>query len=161
MPFYYLREGRYVFIVVCLSVSNFAQKLPNTFAWNFQEGWQWANEQMVKFWWRIGSPSGFVTVGRYGKWYQSTALHNTAVLGRHCHSNYNIITSPALSGGMHCPSESALFSRLASYLSEVANFPTSRVFGTPIWCAHIGIQKARILGYHVALFLWLYVWSFW
>jgi len=24
----------------------------------FREGWQWANEQMIKFWWRSGSPSG-------------------------------------------------------------------------------------------------------
>jgi len=37
---YYLRQGGYVFVVVCLpvclSVSNFAQKLPNGFAWSFQ-----------------------------------------------------------------------------------------------------------------------------
>jgi len=25
----------------------------------FMEGWQWANEQMIKFWWRSGSPSGY------------------------------------------------------------------------------------------------------
>jgi len=35
---------------------------------------------MIEFWWRPGSPStgifsGFVTIGRYGKWYQPTALH--------------------------------------------------------------------------------------
>jgi len=23
----------------------------------FVEGWQWANEQMIKFWWRSGSGS--------------------------------------------------------------------------------------------------------
>ena len=38
--FYYLRQGGYVFVVVCLSVclsvSNFAQKLLNGFAWNFK-----------------------------------------------------------------------------------------------------------------------------
>ena len=27
---------------------------------NFSEGWQWASEQMTKFWWRFGSPSGYV-----------------------------------------------------------------------------------------------------
>jgi len=36
----YLRQGGYVIVAVCLSVclsvSNFAQKLPNGFAWNFQ-----------------------------------------------------------------------------------------------------------------------------
>ena len=40
---------------VCLSVSKFAQKLPNGFAWNFRKGWQWANEQIIKFWWWSGS----------------------------------------------------------------------------------------------------------
>jgi len=48
----YLHHGGYVIVVVCLSVcvyvSNFAQKLPNGFAWNFREGWQWASEQMIK-----------------------------------------------------------------------------------------------------------------
>jgi len=38
-------------LFVCLSVSNFAQKLLNVFAWNFQGGWQWADEQMIRFWW--------------------------------------------------------------------------------------------------------------
>ena len=37
---YYLCQGGYVFVVVCLpvclSVSNFAQKLPNGFAWSIQ-----------------------------------------------------------------------------------------------------------------------------
>jgi len=55
----YLCHGRCVVAVVCLFVSDFAQK-------NFQtdlheilrEGWQWASEQMVKFSWRSGSPSG-------------------------------------------------------------------------------------------------------
>jgi len=33
VPFsFYFRQGGYVFVVVCLSVSNFAQKLPNRFA---------------------------------------------------------------------------------------------------------------------------------
>ena len=34
--FHDLRQGGYVFIVVCLSVSNSAQKLPNGFAYNFK-----------------------------------------------------------------------------------------------------------------------------
>jgi len=52
---FYLRQGGYVFVVVCLFVSNFAQKLPNGFACNFGEGWQPAIEQTIKFWWRSGS----------------------------------------------------------------------------------------------------------
>jgi len=44
---YYLRQGGYVFVVVCLSISNFAQKLLNRFAWNFQRRLamgQWTND---------------------------------------------------------------------------------------------------------------------
>jgi len=47
------------FVCICLPVSNFAQKLSIWFAWIFREGWQWANEQTIKFWWRSGSPSGY------------------------------------------------------------------------------------------------------
>jgi len=28
----------------------------------FRKGWQWANEQTIKFWWRSGSLSGYRTV---------------------------------------------------------------------------------------------------
>jgi len=28
----------------------------------FREGWQWANEQMMKFLWRSGSPTGYRVV---------------------------------------------------------------------------------------------------
>jgi len=51
----------------------------------FSEGWQWANEQMFKFCWRSGSPSGygFAAIGRHEKWYQSTALRDAAVQGVH------------------------------------------------------------------------------
>ena len=40
----------------------------------FREGWQWANEQMIRFGsdpdhrLNTGLFSGFVTIGRYGKW---------------------------------------------------------------------------------------------
>ena len=60
---------------VCLSATlrkNFQTDLHEI----FREGWQWASEQNIKFWWRSVSPSdgysdcfgGFVTIGRYGKW---------------------------------------------------------------------------------------------
>jgi len=52
---YYLRQGGCVFVVVCLFVSDFAQKLRTDLHDIFGEGWQWANEQTVKFWWRSGS----------------------------------------------------------------------------------------------------------
>jgi len=58
--YYYLHwEGYFLSLFVCLFVSNFGQKLPNGFAWNFQEGWQWASEQNIKFLWRSASPSGY------------------------------------------------------------------------------------------------------
>jgi len=48
---------------VCLSVcllttlcKNFQMDLHEI----FREGWQWANEQMIKFRWQSGSPSGYV-----------------------------------------------------------------------------------------------------
>jgi len=50
---FFLRQGGYVFAVVCLSVclsvSNFAQKVGTDLREIFREGWQWANEQMIKF----------------------------------------------------------------------------------------------------------------
>ena len=59
---YYLRQEAYVIVVVCLSVclsvcllatlrKNFRTDLHEI----FREGWQWASEQMNKFWWRPGS----------------------------------------------------------------------------------------------------------
>jgi len=62
----YLRQGGYVIVVVCLfvclsvcvSVCQLAT-LRKDFRMDlheiFREGWQWANEQIVKFWWRSGS----------------------------------------------------------------------------------------------------------
>ena len=72
-----IHQGGYAFVVVCLFVSLLA-----ILRKNFQK---WASEQMIKFWRRSGSPSGlfsgFVTIGRYGKWYQTTALRDAAVHG--------------------------------------------------------------------------------
>jgi len=56
--------------------------------------------------WIQGLFSGFVTIGKYGKWYQPTALRDAGI----------VITSPAhdrqprqtcLGGGMHCPSDTS------------------------------------------------------
>ena len=50
----YLRQGGYVFIIVCLLATlskNFQTDLHEI----FREGRQWADEQMIKFWWRSGS----------------------------------------------------------------------------------------------------------
>jgi len=56
----YLRQEAYVVVVVCSSVfSNFLWKLQTDLHEIFSEGWQWANEETVKFWWRFESPSGY------------------------------------------------------------------------------------------------------
>jgi len=49
-------------LFVCLSVSNFAQTDLHEI---FREGWQWAIEQMIKFWWRSGSWVRIVTLVRW------------------------------------------------------------------------------------------------
>jgi len=72
---------RICFVVVCLSVSNFMRKLPNGFAWNFQGRWavgQWTNDEIsmaIRITvWIQGLFSGFVTIGRYGKWWTDINL---------------------------------------------------------------------------------------
>jgi len=71
---------------------------------------------MIEFWWRSASPSGYrdclpdssllgnTESGISGLW--CTMLQCMACTNRHHHSNYDVITSPALGGGMHCPSAS-------------------------------------------------------
>jgi len=51
---FFLRQGGYVIIVVCLSVCLLAT-LHENFRTDFQEIY---NEQVIKLWWRSGSPSG-------------------------------------------------------------------------------------------------------
>jgi len=54
---YYLRQGAYVFVVVCLLATLRKPPLPTDLHEIFREGWQWAIEQDIKFRWRSGSPS--------------------------------------------------------------------------------------------------------
>jgi len=55
----------------------------------FREGWQWGNEQVLNFGGDLhhhldaGIVSVFVTIGRYGKLYQPSALRDAAVHGMH------------------------------------------------------------------------------
>jgi len=92
-----------------------------------RDGWQWASEQMIKFYWRSESPSGHRdcfpdslllgdTESRINR-LRCATLQCSACNSRHRHSNYDVITSPAhdrqprqmcLGGGMHCPSVSGL-----------------------------------------------------
>jgi len=52
-------------VVVCLSVSNFAQKLVNGFAWNFQLRLALGQWKMIKFWWQSGWRIRFATLVRH------------------------------------------------------------------------------------------------
>jgi len=56
----YLHQGGYVIVVVCMPVVCLLATLHKNNFWTdlheiFREGWQWASEQIVKFWWRSGS----------------------------------------------------------------------------------------------------------
>lgn len=49
----YPRQGGYVFVIVCLSLSNFAQNFQIIDLHEiFRDGWQWVNKQMIKFQWQ-------------------------------------------------------------------------------------------------------------
>jgi len=93
---------------VCLSLCLLAtlrKNFPTDLHDIFREGWQWAAEQMVKFRWRSGSPSG------YGDCFPDASLMGdtesginqlhiatlqcTACTSRHRHSNCDVITAPA------------------------------------------------------------------
>jgi len=59
---FYLRQAGYIFWVVCLSVCLLATLRKNF--WTdlreiFREVWQWAVEQMIKFWWQSGHRFGY------------------------------------------------------------------------------------------------------
>jgi len=47
----------------------------------FREDWQWANEQLIKFWWQSGSLTGHRDC--FPDLSQPTALRNAAVQGTH------------------------------------------------------------------------------
>jgi len=123
----YLRQVRLCFrrcLSVYLSVSNFAQNFRTDWHEIRREGWQWADEQMIKFWWRSGSPSlsGIVFRIRHylDKTYTESGINQlrcATLQWKARHSNDDVITSPAhdrqprqtcFGGGMHCPSASSL-----------------------------------------------------
>jgi len=61
----------------------------------FREGWQWANEQMIKVWWQSGSPSGC-----------RDCFPDLTLLGDTESGHYNT-GKTRLGGSMHCPSASS------------------------------------------------------
>jgi len=86
---YYLRQGGYVFVVVCLFVRNFAKKsFPTDLHEIFREGWQRANEQMTKFWWRSGSPSEYRNCFRIRHYWEIRKVVSTDCAGRRCRAGH-------------------------------------------------------------------------
>ena len=90
-----------VFVVVCFSVSNFAQKnFPNGFAWNFQ-GSNGLVNKCLNF---GGDPRHRLDCFRTGDTenginrLRCATLQCRACISRHHHSNSDVITSPALAG---------------------------------------------------------------
>jgi len=64
----YLRQGGYAFIVVCLSVCLLAtlhKNLRTDLHEIFREGWQSANEQMIKFGGDPDPESGYGSISRH------------------------------------------------------------------------------------------------
>jgi len=56
--YFYLRQGGYVFVIVCLSVcllATFHKNFQTDLHEIFREGWQWGKEEIIKFWLRYGS----------------------------------------------------------------------------------------------------------
>ena len=82
---------------VCLSVyllANLHKNVRTDLHEIFREGWQWANEQMIKFWWRPGSRITDPNT------YPDTVSDPYRDTGKAC-----------LDGGMHYPSASSLYHR--------------------------------------------------
>jgi len=73
-----------VWLLVCLLATlrkNFCMDLHEI----FRESWQWASEQMVKFWWRFGSPFGYKDCFPIRHYWQTGQVVSTdaAVVGMH------------------------------------------------------------------------------
>jgi len=110
-----------VFVVVCSSVCLFVSTLRKNFRTDlheiFREGWQWASEQMNKFWWRSGLPSGYRDFFRIRHccdirkvvWTDCAARRYSALLGI---AGITIATVTSLRhrplAEVHCPSASCL-----------------------------------------------------
>ena len=49
------KEDMFSSLFACLFVCNLRKDVPTDLHEIFTDGWQWANEQTIKFWWRSGS----------------------------------------------------------------------------------------------------------
>jgi len=73
----------------------------------FREGWQWAIEQMIKFRWWSGSPSGYRDCFPDLSLLGDTEMVNGHNSVAHPDSPDGGTDKMCLGGGMHCPSASS------------------------------------------------------
>ena len=102
-----------VCLPVCLLLATLRKNFVTDLHEIFREGWQWASEQLIKFWWvASGFEDCFPGLSLLADTESSVnrlrcaTLQWLACISRHRHSNYDVITTPVLGGGMHCPSAS-------------------------------------------------------
>jgi len=95
-----VKEDVKIVIIVCLLATlrkNFQTDLREI----YREVWQWANEQMIKIWWRFGSP--FQIRHYWEIWKVVINGHKSA---GHTDLPDGGTGKTCLGGGMHCPSAS-------------------------------------------------------
>jgi len=110
----------FVCLFVCLSVSiaTLRKHLRTDLHESCREGQQWANEQLIKFWWRSGLPSGYMDcfpdVSLLGDTESGVSRLRCATLqSRACTRGIAIATMTSLRHRplayryMHCPSASS------------------------------------------------------
>jgi len=68
----------------------------------FREGWQWDNEQMVKFWWRSGSPSRCRDCFPDSHYWEIRKVVNGHKSAAHTDSPDGCTGKTCLGVGMHC-----------------------------------------------------------
>jgi len=85
------KEG-YVFVVVCLFVclsATLRKNVRTDLHEIFRKCWQWADEQMIKFWWRSGLPSGCtVIVFRFRHYGERRKEVSTDCAARRCSARH-------------------------------------------------------------------------
>jgi len=156
--YYYLRQWGFRHrLFVCLSVSNFVQKLRTNLPEIFSECWQWANEQMTKFRCRSGSPSirglfsGFDTIGRYGKWLTDInvlliLIHQMAALARRALAE--VCTVPVLPLYYGRPMEWAGHYIFVLWFLLLVYSSIFFFFSSPI------LSRRRLDVYHTSVMVW-------
>jgi len=89
------KEVMFSSLFVCLSVYLFVYLLAilcknfrTALHESFREGWQWTSEQLIKFWWRSGSLSGYRTVFRIRHYWEIRKVVSTDCAARRCRAGH-------------------------------------------------------------------------